>query len=158
MFSYGETINIFMEGRNCWPMQISCSVFVTTIEKESQVFYYRFLKRINFLFKTLASPFSPGWVIIKECAFLPGTCNNIRSVFWNSFTWKGFSETKQATSVIEFIINRWTILIRLIKIFSPVAAAPVPWQRGLRILGTMVRYSKRVHLGLADQERNTFLF
>ena len=115
VFSDRRTINIFMEDKNCWPMQIYNSIFVTKLEKESQVFYntlYRCLKRINFSFKTPASPFSPGWLVIKECVFSSGICDNVRSTFWNSFTQKGFPETKQAASVNKFSsIIRCTIFL-----------------------------------------------
>ena len=112
-----------MEGRNCWPMQIYCSIFVAIVKKESQVFYnilYRCLKRINFLFKTPTSPFSSGWLIIRECAFSSGICNNVRSVFSNSFTQEGFPEINQTASVNEFsTINGWTIFFGLFRISCP---------------------------------------
>ena len=96
----------------------SFSVFAAIVEKESQVFYnilYRCLKRINFSFKTPASLFSPGWLIIRECAFSSGICDNVRSVFRNSFTQQGFPETNQAASANEFsLINGWTIFFGLI--------------------------------------------
>ena len=101
----------------------SFSVFAAIVEKESQVFYnilYRCLKRINFSFKTTASPFSLGWLIIRECAFSSGICDNVRSVFWNSFTQEGFPETNQAASVNEFSsINGWTIFLGLFRISCP---------------------------------------
>ena len=144
MFSCMQTINIFMEGRNCWPMQIYCSIFVAIVEKESQVFYnilYRCLKWINFSFKTSASRFSPGWLIIRERAFSSGICDNVRSVFWNSFTQEGFLETNQAASVNEFCtINGWTIFYSL----SLGQQHWFPDTRGLRVLVTMVGYSKLV--------------
>ena len=121
--SYRQTINIFLEGRNCWPLQIYCSIFVTIIEKKSQIFYnilYRCLQKVNFSFKTPASPFSSGRLIIRECAFSSEICDNVRSVFWNPFTWKGFPETNQTTIVNEFsTIDGWTILLGLVRISFP---------------------------------------
>ena len=159
MFSCRQTINIFMEGRNCSPMQIYCSIFVAIVEKESQVCYnilYRYLKRINFSFKTPATPFSPAWLIIRQCAFSSEIYDNVRSVFWNSFAQEGFPKTSQAASVNEFFtINEWTIFFGLFRISCPQAAALVPWHRGLRILGTMVGCSKLVQ---SKSKGNTFLF
>ena len=71
-FLYRQTTNIFMEGSNCWPMQIYCYIFVIIVEKETQIFYnilYMCLKRIIFLFKTPANPFFPCFLIIRERTF-----------------------------------------------------------------------------------------
>ena len=129
-------------------MQIYCSIFVPIVGKESQVFYnilYRYLKRINFLFKTLASPFSPVWLIIGECAFSTEIYDNVRSLFWNSFTQKCFPETNQAASVNEFsTINEQTIFFGLIRISCS-------WGRGLRVLGTMAGYCKLVQLKSGEE-------
>ena len=105
-----------MEGRKGWSMQIYCSVFVTIVEKESQVFFnipYKRLKRIKFLFKTTASSFSQGWLKIREFAFSSGVCDNVWSVFWNFFTWKGFPEPTKP------LVSGWTILSGLIRISLP---------------------------------------
>ena len=106
-----------MEARNCWPMQIYFSIFVSIVEKENQVFYkILYLKRNNCLFKTFYS----GWLIIRECAFLSGICDNVRSVFWNSFARKGFPETNQVASVNQgFTTNGWTMLFGLYRISFP---------------------------------------
>ena len=83
-------------------------------------------EKINFSFETPASLFSPGWLIIRECAFSSGICDNVRSVFWNSFTQKGFPKTNQATSVNTFsTINRWTIVFGLIRISCPWGSSTV---------------------------------
>ena len=113
---------------------------------------YRCLKRINFLFKTPASPFSPGWPLIGECVFSSRICDNVRSVFWNSFTWKGFPETNQDAIINElFTINEWTVFFGLITIFYLVAAALVPWHIGLSVLGTMDLYPKLMQLELGEE-------
>ena len=129
-------------------MQIYCSIFVPIVGKESQVFYnilYRYLKRMKLLFKTLASPFSPVWLIIGECAFSTGIYDNVRSLFWNSFTQKGFPGTNQAASVNEFsTINEQTIFFGLIRISCS-------WGRGLRVLGTMAGYCKLVQLKSGEE-------
>ena len=145
MLSCRQIVNIFMENRNCWPMEIYCSIFVATTEKESQVFYNILnscLKRIKFLFKTPASPFSPDWLIIRQCAFSSGICDNVRSVFWNSFTQEGFPDTNQAASVNEFsTINGWTIFFGLNRISYSWGSSTGSLTQGLRVMGTMVGYS-----------------
>ena len=139
-----------MEGKNCWHMQIFCSIFVAIVEMENQVLYnilYRRLKRLSFLFRTPARPYSPSWLIIKECAFSPAIYDNVRSVFWNSFTQMGFPETNQAARVNEFfIISRCTIFLDLSEFLFTGAATLVPWHRGLRVLGTMDGNFKLVQL------------
>ena len=136
MFSYRQTINTFMEGRYWWPMQF---FFVTIFEKESRVFcniLYRCLKRIKVLFKTPASPFSPGCLFIRERVFSSEICDNVRSVFWNSFTRKCFPKTKQATSVSEFsTINRWIIPFWLVKISFPCGSSTGLWKQRFKSSG-----------------------
>ena len=84
-----------MAGRNCWPMQIYCWVFITIFKKACQVFYnihFRWLKRISFSFKTPTSPFSPGWLIIRECTFLIMWEEFFKKLkLYGPFLWMGFN-------------------------------------------------------------------
>lgn len=109
-----QTISIFVEVNNCWPMQFYFSIFVRIVEKKTQVFYkilYRCLGR-NFLLKTPASS--------KECVFLSGICDNVRIAFSNSFAQKIFPETNQVANFDQFFtINEWTIIFGLIRICFP---------------------------------------
>ena len=76
------------------------------------------LEKDQFFVQDISYQFSPGWLMIRECVFSFASYDNVRSVFWNSFTWKGFPETNQAVSVDEFsTINEWTILFGLIRIY-----------------------------------------
>ena len=71
----------------------------------------------------------------------------MRYVFSNSFKGKIFFEGSRATRVNDFsTVNGWTILLDLLEYLFPVAAALVPQRGGLRVLGTMIRYSKLVQL------------
>ena len=79
-----------MEVRNGWPMQIYCSIVVKVVEKKGQVFYdflHRCLKRINFLFKTPVNPFSPVWLVIRECFLSSGFCNNSKFQWALHYQW-----------------------------------------------------------------------
>lgn len=156
MFSYRQA-KIFMEDRNCWPVWIYCSTFVTIVKKESQIFYdtlYRCLKKTSFLLKKPTSLFTLGWLIIKASVFLSGIYDNGKWVFWNSFTRKGFLKTDQATSVKEFsTVNGWTI---------PFQNFLSLWQQQLFVgeristfLDTMVATPNWCN---QNQEKNTFLF
>ena len=109
-------------------------IFVTIIKKESQVFHnilYSCLKKINFSFRTPATPFPPGWLIISKCDFSSRIYDKKRSFFRGFFTRKGFSETKQLSMGRQYLLDSSKFLFL-------VAVAQVPWQRGLKVSGTTV--------------------
>ena len=119
-------------------MEIYCYMFVIIVEKETQIFYnvlYMCLKRINFLFKTPASPFSPGFLIIRERTFYLEFV-----IMWEA------SETNQASSANEFSpINGWTIIFGLIRIFFSCGIRTGFLRKGgLRALGNIIAYLKLV--------------
>ena len=102
MFSYRQTIYIFLEDRNCWRMQFFCSIFVTIVEQKSRLFYnivYRCLKRIIFSFNTPAISFSSGWLITKECTFSSRICDNeicfLKFLQTKYFLWRKLSHKRQ---------------------------------------------------------------
>ena len=57
------------------------------------------------------SSFSPSWLVIRECVILSWTCDNVRSVFWNFFTRKGFPATNQTASVNQFSTINGSLLM-----------------------------------------------
>ena len=117
MFSYRQTINIFLEDRNCLRMQFFCSIFVTAVEKTSRLFYdivYRCLKRIIFSFITPAISFSSGWLITKECTFSSRICDNeicfLKFLQTKDFLWRKPSHTRQWLLHCQWMDNTFGLI------------------------------------------------
>ena len=58
-----------------------------------------------------SSSFSPSWLVIRECVILSWICDNVRSVFWNIFTRKGFPANNQTPSVNQFSTINCSLLL-----------------------------------------------
>lgn len=136
-------------------MLIFCFIFAIIVKKESQVFFniYRCLERINLLFQTLSRLFFRAWLIIRE-----------RVTFHLEFMiiWEAFCEVP-SDEIVFFKTNQ----VALINDFPPsmggqclldwseflfhLSAALVPWQRSLKVFGSMLEYSKLMQSELGEE-------
>lgn len=140
-------------------MQIYCFIFAIIVKKESQVFFniYRCLERINLLFQTLSRLFFPAWLIIRERERERVTFRLEFMIIWEAFCEVPsdeivFFKTNQVARVNDFAPSMGgQCLLDWSEFLFHLSAALVPWQRSLKVFGSMLEYSKLIQSELGEE-------